>query len=288
MLALSRISPMLIAGMCLFAAAAAAQTAVPWDTAVVHQPPEWYRSTTARAIADAVVQYQSPQGGWPKNTDLTILPRSPADVPRPGDDLANTIDNDATTLPLQFLALVLHATGEAKYRAAFDRGVDYLLAAQYRNGGWPQYFPLRDGYYSRITFNDDAMVRVLVVLRDVGAGRAPYTFVDDTRRARARNAVARGVDLILQTQLRQNGRLTAWCAQYDETTLAPAWARAYEPPSLSGSESVGVVRFLMAINEPSPAIVAAVEGAVAWFRDVALTGMRLEKIQSETQLLVAR
>ena len=71
------------------------------------------------------------------------------------------------------------ATGDARYRAAFERGVDYLLAAQYPNGGWPQFFPLREGYYSRITYNDNAMVHVLTVLRDAAAGKPPYAFVDD-------------------------------------------------------------------------------------------------------------
>ena len=47
-------------------------------------------------------------------------------------------------------------------------------------------------------------------------------------------AVARGIDIILRTQVRQNGELTAWCAQHDQETLEPAWARAFEPPSLSG------------------------------------------------------
>jgi PelA/Pel-15E family pectate lyase len=58
-------------------------------------------------------------------------------------------------------------------------------------------------------------------------------------------------------------------------TLAPAWARAYEPPSFSGGESVGIVNFLMGIEEPTPEIVAAVEGAVAWFGKVTMTGVRV-------------
>ena len=130
--------------------------------------------------------------------------------------------------------------------------MDYLLAAQYPNGGWPQFFPLRDGYYSRITYNDNAMVNVLTVLRDAAAGKPPYAFVDEARRVKARAAVSRGIDIILRTQLKQDGKLTAWCSQYDEKALAPAWARAYEPPSLSGSESVGIVRFLMEIEQPTP------------------------------------
>ena len=58
--------------------------AMRWDKAVLKQQPEWYGSAEARAVADSVIQYQSPQGGWPKSTDLAIPPRSPGDVPPPG------------------------------------------------------------------------------------------------------------------------------------------------------------------------------------------------------------
>jgi PelA/Pel-15E family pectate lyase len=253
-----------------------------WGEHVLRQPAGWYASREATALADSVLRYQSPPGGWPKNTDLSAaLPSSPADLPAPGDGRANTIDNGATTLPMRFLALVAHATGEARYREAFARGVDYLLAAQYENGGWPQFFPLREGYYSHITYNDGAMVSVLSLLRDAAGGRPPYSFVDAERRARAAAAVARGLACILRTQIRQGGRLTAWCAQHDEKTLGPAWARAYEPPSLSGAESVGIVRFLISLEDPSPEVVAAVEGAVAWLRAVKITGQRLERTRRD-------
>ncbi len=252
-------------------------TQVRWTTAMLRQKPEWYASAAARAIADEVIRWQSPEGGWPKNTDLAAAP-SPevlGELARHGG--ANTIDNGATTTPLRFLALMVQATEDPRYRAVFDRGFDYLLAAQFQNGGWPQYFPLRKGYYSHITYNDDAMVNVLTVLRDSSAGKRPYDFVDAARRARAASAVARGIDCILRTQIKQNGKLTAWCAQHDETTLEPAWARNFEPPTLSGGESVGIVRFLMEIEQPTPDIIAAIEGAVAWFQAVAIHGVRLEE-----------
>ena len=255
--------------------------AIRWGGAVLRQQPQWYNSVEARAVADSVIQYQSPQGGWPKSTDLAKLPRTPDDIPPPGHGRANSLDNEATTLPMAFLARVAHATGEAKYRDSFLRGVDYLLAAQYPNGGWPQFWPRRDGYYSRITYNDGAMIRAMTVLRDVAGGQPPYDFVDAPRREKVADAVARGIDCILKTQIKQDGRRTAWCAQHDEKTLEPAWARVYEPPSLSGAESVGIVRFLMSIEKPTPEIAAAIEGAVAWFRSVAMKGVRLESIRRD-------
>ncbi len=52
------------------ASVAAAQVA--WGGDILRQAPEWYASAEARAVADNVIQYQSPQGGWPKNMDLSV------------------------------------------------------------------------------------------------------------------------------------------------------------------------------------------------------------------------
>ena len=259
----------------------AAHGQVRFNENLLKRDAEWFRSDEARAIADSVLQYQSPQGGWPKNTDLARPPRSPGDVPPPGSGLANTIDNGGTTLPMRLLARMTQATGDGRYRESFLWGVDYLLAAQYPNGGWPQFWPLRKGYYSHITYNDGAMMRVMELLRDVAGGEAPYDFVDAERRQRAADAVALGVECILKTQIIQDGRPTAWCAQHDAVTLQPAWARAYEPPSLSGAESVGVVRFLMSIDEPPEEVIASIEGAVAWFRSVQMEGVRLQRVEND-------
>jgi PelA/Pel-15E family pectate lyase len=248
-----------------------------WGDSYLRQKAEWYATAEAQRIADNLLQHQSPVGGWPKSVDFaaTPTPKSLADAVSGGR--ANSLDNDATTEPMQFLARTAQATGDDRYRQSFARGLDYLFAAQYPNGGWPQFFPLREGYYSHITYNDGAMIHALTLLRDVAAGQPPYDFVDADRRAKASAAVAKGIDCILRTQIKQDGKLTAWCAQHDEKTLAPAWARNYEIPSLSGAESVGIVRFLMEIEKPTPEIIAAVEGAIAWLKAVAITGLRYER-----------
>ena len=250
----------------------------PTWSAALRQPAEWYATNEARELAGQVIRHQLPCGGWAKNTDLFGPPIA-------GGRREGTIDNQATTTPLRFLATVASAPDAAQAsadhvraepRAAFERGLDYLFAAQYPNGGWPQYFPLRADYSAHITYNDDAMLHVLVLLREVAAGAEPFAFVDPARRARAAAAVERGISCILRTQVRHEGRLTVWCAQHDAATLAPAAARAFEPASLSGAESVGLTRFLMQIPEPGPEIIAAVEGAVAWFDQTKLDGLRVE------------
>jgi PelA/Pel-15E family pectate lyase len=47
---------------------------------------------------------------------------------------------------------------------------------------------------------------------------------------------------------------------------------------LSGSESVGVVRFLMGIARPSPQVVRAVDSAVAWFRANRIQGIAVKPV----------
>ncbi len=252
-----------------------AAAAVPWKE-INRQPAAWYATDEARALAASIVQYQTSEGGWPKNKDMTEPPSKEFLAETAYDHRAPTIDNDATTTQLELIARVLTARDDAALRQVFERGFDYLLAAQYENGGWPQYYPVISGYYTHITYNDNAMVNVLVLLRAAAAGEAPYGFVDAARREKAAAAVAKGLACILRTQVKQDGKLTVWCAQHDETTFAPAWARKFEPPSLSGDESVGIVRFLMAIKHPSPEIITAVEGAVAWFESVKISGLRVD------------
>jgi PelA/Pel-15E family pectate lyase len=271
----------MIALVCLLMAiSASAQTAsvspVKWQDCL-KQSSEWYSSREATRIADNVLLYQRASGGWPKNTEMAATPddKERAELIRQKSTIDSTIDNGATHMQMVYLARVFNATGQARFKSAFIRGVDFLLRAQYGNGGWPQFYPLQKGYYSHITFNDDAMIGVMELLRDIAQKGSAYAFIDEARRLRAERAVSRGIDCILKCQIKVEGKLTAWCAQHDERTLAPASARAYEKVSLSGGEGVGITRFLMGIERPSRQVIEAIESAVAWFEKAKLTGIKV-------------
>lgn len=251
-------------------------TAIPCLAAGVAEclkkPEEWYRSDEAKTVARNILTYQTEVGAWPKNTDTAKRPYT-------GNrkDLKPTFDNGATMDELRFLARMHQATRDTIYQKSFQRGLDYIFIAQYPNGGWPQYYPLSKQYHRHITYNDGSMVRVMEFLREVS--RDPvYGFVSAADRKKATTAFDKGVDCILRCQIRIDGKLTVWCAQHDEITLAPVTARSYELPSLSGSESVGIVRLLMSIEKPGPEIIAAVDSAVAWFEKSAQRGIRIETI----------
>jgi PelA/Pel-15E family pectate lyase len=262
------------------------------------RPGEWYGGTEARRIAEIVVSFQTPAGGWSKNLDLAAHERKPGesfapdnlsrylgpddfDTPRDASwNYVGTLDNDATTTELRFLARVAAAAGAkegAPFRASFERGVAYLLAAQFPNGGWPQVWPLEGGYHDAITFNDGAVIHALELLEEFATGRNEFAGVPESLRQTAGLAVARGVAAIGATQIVENGRRAVWGQQHDALTLAPVAGRNYEPAAPCSSESAEVMIFLMALPKPDAAAVAAVHGAAAWFERTAIHDASYER-----------
>ncbi|MCM3871241.1 MAG: pectate lyase [Pyrinomonadaceae bacterium] len=246
-------------------------------TDILKQQLAWYESAESVRIADNVLLYQRDSGGWPKNIDMAKLltEREVATLIKQKQETDSTIDNGATYTQLTFLARVHRAKKLERHKEAFLKGIDYLLKAQYGNGGWPQYFPILDGYYAHITFNDGAMIGVMELLQDIAQQKPSYLFVDESRRNRAAQAVQKGITVILQTQVIVKGQRTVWGAQHDEVTLAPAPARTFEPVSLVSAESVGIVRFLMSLNQPNQQVIDAVQSAVKWFKRSSIPGIRL-------------
>jgi PelA/Pel-15E family pectate lyase len=255
---------------------------ISWNE-ILKQEPAWYGNVDAVRIADNVLLYQRNTGGWPKNIDMArVLTESETGtIIRQKEELDSNIDNDSTYTQLTFLARVYESKKLERHKQAFLNGLDFLLKAQYDNGGWPQYFPNSKGYYSHITFNDGAMIGVLKLLRDIAQEKAVYGFVDANRRNQVRDALQKGIDCILKAQVVVKGQRTVWGAQHHEVTLAPAAARAFEPVSLASAESVGIVRFLMSIKKPNQEVIDAVESAVKWFEASKITGIRwIEKADS--------
>jgi PelA/Pel-15E family pectate lyase len=248
---------------------------------ILEQPRDWYGSDEAVRIADNVLASQHPNGGWGKNVERTrvLSDEEKQQLRDTRSQIETTIDNRATHTEIRFLARVHAATGDQQYVEPINRGLEYLLAAQYDNGGWPQFYPIKRGYYEHITFNDGAMIGVMNVLRDVAEGERPFEFVDDDLRARARQAIDKGLAVILKCQVMVDGRPTAWCAQHDHVTFEPRPARAYELVSLSGMESVEVVEYLMKIDDPSPEVKQAIEGAVAWFEEAKIEGLSVHWVR---------
>jgi len=252
-------------------------------TMPLDRDPAWYAGDAARAIADNIVSFQTPTGGWGKNQDRTAPPRSPGQMYLPFDskagtyaaaDLAGgwsfigTLDNDATTTELSFLARVQAAHPGADgepYRTAFAKGIGYLLQAEFPGGGWPQVYPLQGGYHDALTLNDDTMIKATALLHRTAAGAGDFAFVTPAIRNAANAAVARSMAALLAMQVVIDGRRTIWAQQYDPLTRRPVGARNFEPVALATAESAAVLRYLMQLPDPTPAIRQAITDGASWF-----------------------
>ncbi|HEU5340286.1 pectate lyase [Edaphobacter sp.] len=258
----------------------------------LHRDAAWYGTPEARHIADVILSFQTPAGGWSKNLamDQARLPGqsyttnnlsrflTPGDFDAPHDpnwNYVGTLDNDATNTELHFLALVSGQTpGPAgnEYRASFLRGVRYLLDAQFPNGGWPQVWPLEGGYHDAITFNDNAVTESAETLTNVAQGQGDYAFVPANLRGEAGAVAAHALQCILATQIVINGRKTVWAQQHDALTLQPVSGRNFEPEAFSSGESSDVLVYLMSLPHPSAAVIGAVNAGVAWLKQAAIYG----------------
>lgn len=250
-------------------------------------PDAWYGSDEAKIVADSVLKYQTDIGGWAKNSGFHsggVKQEEWGRIVKYG--VGATFDNDATLTEMMFLTKIYTKTKDERYRDAFMKAYNFIFQAQYSNGGWPQFYPYREGksaYSSHITYNDNVMVNIMRFLNDIIKENPIYDpiQINQAMRQRAKHAFDKGIDCILKTQIIVDGKPTVWCAQHDEFTLAPAGARSYELPSFSGSESAGVTLLLMDIENPSKQVIHAVQGAVTWFENHKIEGIRLEEVINE-------
>jgi len=266
------------------------------------QPKNFYTTQRAFDIADNLLKYQRPSGGWYKNFDMV----NESDLYNVEEDQTadylnsnySTLDNDATHVQLQYLARIISmGAKDPKYKAAFFRGLAFVLRAQYESGGWPQYAePLRPGYYSEITFNDDAIQETMNLLEDIYQQEWQMGFVWKDREAikavtEARN---KGLECIIRAQRKTKGdpsrgipggEWATWCQQHNPTTLQPAQGRAYELPVLTAMESATVVEYLMRLPNPGPRVRRSIEGAMAWYKRVAMVGYYTERIYDQRMLM---
>jgi PelA/Pel-15E family pectate lyase len=254
----------------------------------------WYSTPEARHIAEMILLFQTPAGGWGKNLDMGKEPRhlgeayapdnvskflAPGDFDTPSEsdwNYVGTIDNDATTTQMNFLAKYItfgRSADVGTYQIAFMRGMEYLFAAQYPNGGWPQVWPLEGGYHDAITYNDDAMAHVVELMRKVADARDEFSFVQQSIRDRAESSFGHGIQCILASQIVDKGTRTVWPQQADALTFKPVSGRNYELPAQGASESASLLLLLMNdLPHPTAAEQRAIRAAGLWFWKTAIYG----------------
>ncbi len=242
-----------------------------------------YKPWQIKEIADNILLYQKENGGWPKNYDmLAILTEEQKEALLKSKKMTNTtFDNWTTHTQVEYLARAYEIIKDERYKKACIKGIEFILKAQYPNGGWPQFYPDTSGYRKFITFNDGATAGIMRVLYNIVKKVPHYSFVEKNLYERAKDAFEKGLRCIIDCQIKENGKLYAWGQQHDNVTLKPQYARSYELPSIANQESADLVLFLMDIENPSPELINAIESAIRWFEESKIEGIRIKEKKIE-------
>lgn len=260
------------------------------DDRVIEPLPDQQRYETSEIgkIADNILLFQKNNGGWAKNYDMrAILSEEQTKAVKYSKGMENTtFDNGATHAQLTYLAEAYSILKVEKYKEGFLKGLQFVLNAQYKNGGWPQFYPDTSGYHKHITFNDNAMSGIMEMLRAIVSAHPEYNFIDDNLRARISESFQKGIDCILKCQIVENGVKTAWCQQHDHIDLSPQDARTFEKASICNLESSELTKLLMEIDNPDKDIIEAIQSAVKWFKESEIHAIRVKWIESTQEKFI--
>ena len=226
-----------------------------------------YYRDAARDVARALVKGQYCSGGWDYYIEFDPQKRPPfpyrADgrCAQPGTDKSTrptTLDDNVTQAAMRLLMRVDRELdfSDAAIHDAARFALDSLVKAQHPNGAWPQRYsrfpdpaeyPVKRAsypeswprtwpgadYYTHYTFNDNSIVDALDAMLE--AARI-------YKEPRYLASAEKGGEFMLLSQMPEPQ--PGWAQQYDRE-MHPAWARQFEPPSITGGESQSVMRALM-------------------------------------------
>jgi len=219
------------------------------------------------AQLQAVLSYQTVLGGWSKRTDMQ-QPRKPGQLAGSEPAYIPTFDNGATSSQMRWLAAYYpKATAEeqAQIRSALTLAVQFVLRAQYPNGGFAQSYPLRGSYHDAVTLNDNVMTDLLNLLWDIA--KAPeYQWLSADLRSKAQAGFAKGVTWLVSAQVSVNGQGTVWTAQHHPLTGEPVAARKFEQISLVSSESAAVLQLMLDKAAELPGVLPALCSGIYWLQ----------------------
>lgn len=199
----------------------------------------------ARDAGRALILGQNDLGGWDHKIHF--------DQPK-ADEVS--FDDNQTQSAIRFLMALDQVVDDPILDSSIERALAMMLDAQMDHGGWPHKYPQQRNYHDYATYNDRGIVDCISVMRDAHNtyGRVEYL-----------ESIQRAGWFVLQSQLPppQPG----WAQQYNEF-LQPAWARAFEPPSVCPLVTIQNVQLLMDLFvlledddylEPIPDAIAWVE-----------------------------
>ena len=254
-----------------------------WEADISKKPFSWYKTQEGVRMTENLLSWQDNGTGWPLMN--TVMAPNQGEESKGGPWGKKASLYNASYNEIRFLVRAYQATKNERYLEALRGGLDYLLDAQHASGAWPKSYPWKEGDYARYAcFNDNVFVNLMSFMAEL-TSFPEYRIIGEERLERAKKAYEKGLDFILKSQIKVDDKLTAWPQQCDHISYEARSARPFEPVSIAGGESKGVLLFLMSIRKPSAQVIQAVEAGVQWYREVQIDGMELIKDGNDQKVI---
>ena len=185
----------------------------------------------ARECGRALAWGQRAEGGWDHRVDVSHLTPGASKPERESGYC--TFDDRITQGALEFLIDLDEVLDEAWLDESIAPGMKFMIESQFDNGAWSQWYPLRGGYHDYFTFNDNAIsdnIRLMLKAHTV-YGEQKYF-----------DTAVKGGEFIIHSQVSE--LQPGWAQQYSHD-MKPAWARAFEPPSVCSAVTSRNIRMLI-------------------------------------------
>ncbi|MFC4656133.1 pectate lyase [Rheinheimera marina] len=234
----------------------------------------------------AVLSYQTPSGGWSKRTDMS-QPRAKGQWAGSEPGYIPTFDNGATSSQMRWLMQYFPqatAAQQQQIRQSLGNALQFMLQAQFPNGGFPQNYPLRGGYHDAATLNDHVMADLLTLLWDISES----ALFSSEQQQQAREGFGRGVQFLVKSVVVLNGRPTVWAAQHHPLTLAPVAARKFEQVSLVSTESAKLLALLLEKASDQPGVVKTLCYGALWLQQHQIKDKKWQRTATGSSLVDAK
>ncbi len=231
-------------------------------------------------IADYVISWQLDYeglGGWGKNFDDRIYSRQ-----WNGSEIkshtythdnkvpTSSIDNNATTSHIHYLAAVYGKYGGERYKKSIHKAMDMILHMQHEQGSWGEMYP--EQTYGPSRFENRGTILQMVHYNNLSMYQKilnnTYPFNNDLfseeDKAKIRKSYDKALDFVIKSQVKQDGVLTGWAGKYDEEIYQPRWARNFEPPSINAFDTAMILFHLISIPDKSDEITNAIYHGNMW------------------------
>ena len=197
-----------------------------------------------------------------------------------------SLADQSTTGEIRFLSEVYknssNEENRIKFKQAVEKGIEFIFKSQNESGGWPQVYPPREcqgcEYTSLMTYNDFVIQNAIYILWDIRDEIHPFdtAIVENINITKLNLSLENGIDFILKSQIINDQNYTIWGGQHSPDDYSSEGGRSYELPCKSTAESVGTLAILINWPERSQSIINATWGAINWFHDNMIIGMRYD------------